>query len=128
MDLLKSHSLRNSFWTAIGCTQPRSHCNDCMASISRFFESSQIGVSGIYLMHLVDLEEVWWRECWKVEMELIREIRKMFMVDKEEFDKNRTYQVSSYNGHDGHDSKNQRHFSPWNERTKQETDKIAGCR
>lgn len=38
----------NSFSTACGDTQPRSHCKDFCASLVRSFDSSHSGVSGIY--------------------------------------------------------------------------------
>lgn len=38
----------SSFWITLSGTQPRSHCNDLEASLSRFLESNQIGVSGIF--------------------------------------------------------------------------------
>lgn len=38
----------NSFSTAFGDTQPRSHCSDFKASSFRFLERSHSGVSGIY--------------------------------------------------------------------------------
>lgn len=45
-DPLNSWRLVNSFWMVRGGTQPRSHCNDCWASLNRRFDINHDGDSG----------------------------------------------------------------------------------